>query len=298
MTSASRHDRTSPALSIGMPVYNGGSLMRRAVDSVLKQDFTDFELVICDNGSTDNTAAVAAEYTAADPRVRYVRNESTVGVIANFERSLLLARGEMFAWIAHDDTYERPDHLTLLVAKIRAGNVFAFPEARIQYIDEHGAPLRSERNMLTAFGDIRTRGQLIRQTMRRPSVQIYGLFRTDKLREHIHIFVEDGDLRCFNEGRLMQKFLLNEKWAFVPEALLNVGQHTANNSGVQRPGALLRDFLVYCLRVLKMNNGTRFTSAERPIVYAEILRQAPYAMRLLASTIRRHASVSRGEHRR
>jgi len=278
-----------------MPVYNGGSLMRRAIDSVLKQDFTDFELIICDNTSTDDTPEIVARYAAADPRVRYVRHESPIGIIANFEHVLLLARGEMFAWIAHDDTYERTDHLTRLVAKIRAGNAFVFPEARIQHIDEEGAPLRSEQGMLAEFGDIRTRGQLIRLTMRRPSVQIYGLFRTDKLREHIHIFTEDSDLSCFNEGRMMNKFLLNEQWAFVPEALLNVGKHATNNSGVQHPGSLLRDFLVYCLRVLKMNRGTRFTSTERLIVYAETLRRTPYALRLLASTVKRHAGAGGGE---
>ena len=279
---------TAPVVSIGLPVYNGASLMRRAIDSVLKQDFTDFELIICDNASTDGTSEVAAEYVVADPRVRYVRRESTRGALDNFEHALSLARGEMFGWISHDDTYERPNHLGRLVAKIREGNALAFPEARPQYIDEQGNVIRTGQDMLAGFGEIRTRRELVRLAMRRASVQIFGLFRIDKLREHIPLLMANRDMHCFHESSFIHKFLMDERWAFVPEALINIGQHAANVSRTQDPSTLLRAFLLYSARVLKMNRkGAHFTGSEKLIVYSEIARQAPYATRLFASVVRR-----------
>ena len=96
---------------------------------------------------------------------------------------------------SHTTTVRRPDHIARLAAKIREGNTRAFPEVRAQHFDQHGAMIHVDQNMLAAFRDIKTRGELVRQPMRRASVQVFGLFRIDKLREHLHIMMEDRDMR-------------------------------------------------------------------------------------------------------
>ncbi len=90
-------------VSIGLPVYNGENYLAEAIDSVLVQTFADFELIICDNGSTDRTEEICRGYAAADPRVRYHRNPQNLGASANFGRTFELATGEYFRWLAHDD---------------------------------------------------------------------------------------------------------------------------------------------------------------------------------------------------
>lgn len=74
-----------PRVSIGMPVYNGDPFIRGALDSLLAQTFTDFELIISDNASTDRTEAICREYAARDIRIRYVRQTENRGAKANFE---------------------------------------------------------------------------------------------------------------------------------------------------------------------------------------------------------------------
>lgn len=278
-----------PAVSIGLPIFNGASLMRRAIESVLMQDFADLELIICDNASIDDTAAVAAEYAAADPRVRYVRRERNTAPLENFGHVLTLARGEMFSWIAHDDAYERPDHVTKLAEKIREGNTLAFPQVRVVYFDESGAITRTSDDMMSSFGKIATRRQLLREAIRRPSVQIYGLFRTDKLRQHIDLMFADGDLRIFFEGRFIQTILMHEPWAYVPEAIFSRGQHAKNFSSQSDPRGLLRDYLLYSARMLKMyRRSPRFTAGERLVIYAEIARaHGPHAAQLFGSVVKR-----------
>lgn len=97
---------TPTLVSIGMPTYNGEKTICRALDSLLAQDFKDFELIISDNASTDSTGNICQQYAMSDPRVRYYRNERNIGVVANFNRSLHLARGKYFMWAADDDFWD------------------------------------------------------------------------------------------------------------------------------------------------------------------------------------------------
>jgi glycosyltransferase involved in cell wall biosynthesis len=93
----------TPQVSIGMPVYNGEPFIRDALDSLLAQTFTDFELIISDNASTDGTEAICREYAAKDDRIRYVRQAENRGSTANFQFVLDEAGGEYFMWAAADD---------------------------------------------------------------------------------------------------------------------------------------------------------------------------------------------------
>ena len=92
-----------PRVSIGMPVFNGDKFIREALDSLLAQTFTDFELIISDNASTDRTEAICREYAERDKRIRYVRQAENLGPAANFRFVLDEAVGEYFMWAAADD---------------------------------------------------------------------------------------------------------------------------------------------------------------------------------------------------
>jgi glycosyltransferase involved in cell wall biosynthesis len=99
-----------PKISIGMPVYNGEKVIRETLDSLLTQTFTDFELIISDNASTDSSAAICREYAAQDKRIRYVRQRENCGPAANFRFVLDQAVAEYFMWAACDDP-RSPDFL-------------------------------------------------------------------------------------------------------------------------------------------------------------------------------------------
>ncbi len=86
-----------------MPVYNGEMCIRDALESLLAQSFTDFELIISDNASTDSTEAICSEYSQQDHRIRYVRQPENFGAAANFNFVLDLSIGEYFMWAAADD---------------------------------------------------------------------------------------------------------------------------------------------------------------------------------------------------
>ena len=72
-----------PMVSIGIPVYNGEKYLATAIESLLAQSYTDFEIIISDNASTDRTQQIAEEYVVRDLRIRYDRMASNRGAILN-----------------------------------------------------------------------------------------------------------------------------------------------------------------------------------------------------------------------
>jgi len=90
-----------PILSICIPTYRGAAHLGATIDSVLAQSFGDFELVVIDDNSPDDTAAVVASYK--DPRVRYIRNPNNLGPEGNWNRCLDEGRGKYFKLLPQDD---------------------------------------------------------------------------------------------------------------------------------------------------------------------------------------------------
>jgi glycosyltransferase involved in cell wall biosynthesis len=90
-------------VSVCLPVRNGESRLPTVVDSVLAQDHANFELVISDNASTDDTQEVARALAAADDRIVYVRQPTNVGLLNNFISAMHRARGQFFRWVSYDD---------------------------------------------------------------------------------------------------------------------------------------------------------------------------------------------------
>ena len=86
-----------------MPVYNGERWLRQSIGALLAQTRSDFTLVITDNVSTDRTEPICRELAAADPRIRYYRNEANLGVFRNYNRAFELTNSTYFKWASCND---------------------------------------------------------------------------------------------------------------------------------------------------------------------------------------------------
>jgi glycosyl transferase family 2 len=92
-----------PLVSIGIPTYNRARSLRRSIESALRQDFPNLEILISDNASTDETAEVCQSYCAQDRRIRYTRQSRNRGPTENFSEVLKGATGTFFMWLGDDD---------------------------------------------------------------------------------------------------------------------------------------------------------------------------------------------------
>ena len=129
-----------PRVSIGLPVYNGERFIKQALDSILAQTFEDFELIISDNVSTDQTQAICAEYLRRDKRIRYFRNDLNIGVYRNCNRVFELSSGEYFKLAAADDICH-PNLLAQCVKVLDDNPTVVLVYPKTSFIDENGKEL-------------------------------------------------------------------------------------------------------------------------------------------------------------
>lgn len=125
----------APQVSVCIPVLNGSDYISYAIESVLAQTFRDFELIVCDNCSTDNTPEIVAGFR--DSRIKYVRNQKDLGLVGNHNRCIDLASGE-FIYILHYDDCMMPDNLERKVRLLNERSDVGFVHSNIVTIDFKG----------------------------------------------------------------------------------------------------------------------------------------------------------------
>jgi glycosyltransferase involved in cell wall biosynthesis len=107
----------APAVSVIMATFNGSATVRESIDSILSQSFTDFELIVVDDGSSDNTAFILE--SIGDPRLRLIRNATNLGIVGSRNRAFEAAQGALIAMLDHDDL-SAPERLARQVAYMEA----------------------------------------------------------------------------------------------------------------------------------------------------------------------------------
>ncbi len=128
----------APLVTIGLPVFNSERYIRNSLDSLLRQTYSDFVLVISDNASTDATPSICDEYVRRDRRVRYCRNATNIGNPGNFNRVFQLTETPYLKWSTADDWWE-PTFLERAVEILERNPdvVLCYPQA--ETVDmEHG----------------------------------------------------------------------------------------------------------------------------------------------------------------
>ena len=126
-----------PLISVGMPVYNGERFIVETIESLLSQSFKDFEVVVCDNASSDNTESICRSYEKRDKRIRYYRNPRNLGAAKNYRKTFELSKANYFRWANCDDLFE-PASLERCLSVLEGDSsvVLTYPKTKI--IDENG----------------------------------------------------------------------------------------------------------------------------------------------------------------
>ena len=215
-----------PRVSIGMPVRNGERFIRQAIESLLAQTFADFELIICDNASTDSTEQICRGFARQDPRVRYFRNAQDLGPAENYNRCFELSHGNYFRWHAHDDMCV-PDHLAKCVQALESdpGVVVVYPKTLI--VDEIGKPLDEyDFHPQTDGSDPAERfSELVLVNHRsHRAVEIFGLMRSSALQQTpLHGVYARAD------SVLLARMALLGRFVELPERLFLSRSHTSQS---------------------------------------------------------------------
>lgn len=165
-----------------MPVYNGAKLVERALTSLLRQTFTDFELIISDNGSTDATGEICQRLARQDSRIRYVRQPHNIGATENFLFVLAESRAPCFVWAAHDDFWE-PEFLAANHEVLASRPDVVLSVSLVEFASEQGNSVDVGPTGTYALLDDPQQNVLKYLAAPGQNSRFYGLFRTDVLRE-------------------------------------------------------------------------------------------------------------------
>lgn len=194
----------APTVSVLLPVYNAGRYLREAIDSVLGQSFSDFELLVLDDGSTDDSANVIRSYS--DPRLRHLPNDRNRGLIYTLNRGIELAQGTYIARMDADDVC-LPERFAQQVTFLEQNEV-ALVATTLEMMDERGAPLPPWRDDRASVSPDSIREQLLRANcIAHPSVMGRAdIFRRYRYQED-QTEAEDYDLwlRLVADGQRIGK---------------------------------------------------------------------------------------------
>lgn len=251
-----------------MPVYNGEKTIREALDSLLIQTFTDFELIISDNASTDGTEAICREYVKKDPRIRYVRQPENRGGAANFWFLLEETQGEYFMWAACDDIRSQ-DFLEINYAFLRRNSGYIASTSPVRFSGGNFHPVK--------MGDRSLEGPTEERVVAflecwHANGRYYSLFRREALLSITSLRFEDYlgiDWAIILELICIGKF----NRCNFGEVVLGTGglSHSLNIFKVYRKGVLSWIFPFEKLTAFILRLSLNFTPRNRMIVFRRLI---------------------------
>lgn len=196
-----------------MPVYNEEQFIEQAIVSILNQDYQNFELIISDNASTDQTKDICLKYPKIDLRIRFFSRDLTTDSTTNFNYVASIAKGDFFMWASGHDTRE-PQFISRCLAAFEKSNFIVLCYSDAIWIDSKGNNIGNEQSDLDTVGmDRIKRIKKVFWNMGY-AYPIYGLFRKDTLNTVLpYQKVLAPDLLLLNELSAIGEF------ARIPEPL-------------------------------------------------------------------------------
>tara|TARA_Y100000389_G_scaffold167531_1_gene172776 strand:- start:23650 stop:24546 length:897 start_codon:yes stop_codon:yes gene_type:complete len=272
-----------PSISIGLPVYNGECFLKETIDSILDQTFTDFELIISDNASSDQTKTICREYIIKDKRIKYFQQTNNIGFFNNYSFVLQSAVGNYFLWIAADDLLADKEYLNNLLKNFRSDVDYVFSDVKI--IDSHRNIIKP--HLMLPFKKAKTRFDFAKASILNNSQILYGLFKTSKLREDFYLLEKFRDLLCYWEGYFVHVVSIERKGIFVPTACKLYRRHDTNLATKLIATKRLQYFLRYASASLKYFYTLKYFSIYQkfPLISLMLSRQICYLFRILLSLI-------------
>ena len=264
----------TPAVSLGLPVFNGGRMLVQAIESILAQTWGDFELIISDNASTDDTAERVRDYAERDRRIRFFRQTHNIGSGNNWSFVARQARGEWFKWFSANDDYA-PTLVQDCLEPLRSDSGVVLCYGRTQFIDLEGKRLDVYAGDFDALSsDPVERYRIVRERLHLGTPVQAGVIRLDALRRCGYLGNYRDSDRVLTAGlALAGKFLL------LPQVLFYRRWHPSVASALRGPLEVQRLYHPNAMRAPFLMN------LPRQIGQIEVAMRTPLGLRAKARAI-------------
>lgn len=170
---------SSAFVSIGLPVFNDKLFLRDSIESILNQTFTNFELIISDDFSTDGSQRICEQYASKDDRITYIRQAKNIGISKNMEYLKSKAAGEFFMWAGNDDILD-PYFIEKLLSLLLRNPDAVMAYCTALFIDDAGNPIEIKR---TDYSGPTAYTRLKKMVREFEDSCGYGLFRKEMIKD-------------------------------------------------------------------------------------------------------------------
>lgn len=259
----------TPLISICIPTYNGENFIRKCIESCLVQSYSNFEIIVSDDLSTDNTFAIVKEYQLKDQRVKLNKNTSNLGLVGNWNAVLKLAQGEYVKWLFQDDWME-PTALEEFISAALKG--FDFVVSKRNFILDAGAPQK----------DVDYYSKEVVKLENYFDITLTGFYFTNKQIAKLSInfialnFIGEPSLTFFKRSLIENAGFCDEKFHQICDLEYNL--RLASVAGVYVINKRLCSFAVHA-------NSTTSKNLEEKHFQLRFIEQAYYAYKLLHNKV-------------
>ena len=262
-----------PLVSVGIPTYNRANLLRRALQSVLRQDYTNLEIIVSDNCSpTNDTSEIVELCQRDDKRIKFYKQAQTIGAKANFIFVEQQAAGEYFIWLADDDEWVSDDFLSSLM-KYANDYLLTFSSAvgidgeKHIHINNCYEGCVSQEEYSLAF------------SANGAGYPFYGIYNRQKMVK-ADIKFEFPDWPYYGEGPFLHKVFLEGSTKYVPEAKMSF---LCNSSMPADVNIQIDAFVNYVEEVVRYYSSIKLPGALKAKLLANIFRVYHHHLEFLLS---------------
>jgi hypothetical protein len=266
-----------PRVSVLIPNYNYARFLPEAIDSVLAQDFTDFELLISDDASTDDSAEIMRASAARDPRIRLQFHPANLGMIPHWNACLREARGEYIKYVFADDCLASRKTLGAMAAMLDGEPAVALAATGRLLLDENSRPT----GIWNAFGPAgRYRGTAVITRCLQEDRNLIGEPSAVMFRRAAAGRGFDGRLRQAVDQELWMHLLEHGDLAYDPRPLCTFRRHSLQQTAAnRRPDVGPEDSLLILARYLPQLAAGPGGFARRRILYRHLHYARRHAVR-------------------
>lgn len=221
---------------IGMPAYNGARFIEKAINSLIIQSFQDWQLLISDDCSSDETNQIVQKFTKIDTRITCYRQTKNLGIYTNFKFVLDKANTPYFMWVAQDDIHEK-DYLKVCVEKLEYDKNIGLATTVMAAVDSLERTLIEEKDLLKFSGKpgfLKISRYVLQPEILGKCNLMYGLFRTSAART---VWEAYPQRHVWGHDYMFSIALISRFEIYVDDKVL----FKKRLGGVSSPNALLND---------------------------------------------------------
>ena len=241
-------DKTT--ISIGLPVYNSESNICTAIQSILDQDFIDFELIISDNCSTDNTWNIIQRFANKDDRIKIFRQKKNIGMVNNFRFVLNMSHAKHFCFMADDDYYSK-NYLSELYKTIRSNKNVALACSKI--VNVYQSPYKMiETPCSTSFNEFKDLKKILYLVNHHYMSWFYGMFLTKEIKYAMNTIYKGNEIDG-SDRLIMYYFIFNKNICANSNAIfykMNQWKKNRRKAFKDRYYSLAINFFIKAMKIL------------------------------------------------